>query len=164
MALYRLLAKIRTVRRSIRRLVVLGTFLGYPLTFIGYSALVEHGALSRAVWAPIAVALMSLTIFGSAATYVYSRDRAAYVAHLDEREAALRDRAWALSDRTLSSFIALGGLCWAVYVVIVGPLTIGADALPQATIGVALYLTILPSSVLAWIEPEPLPEDPAVAA
>jgi hypothetical protein len=52
---------------------------------------------------------------------------------------------------------------WAIYVTTIGPVTIGADSLLTVAIVVGVYLPMLPSAVLAWIEPDAPPEDVAGA-
>jgi hypothetical protein len=43
----------------------------------------------------------------------------------------------------------------------VGPVTLGPELLLPVAIVVGVYLPVLPSAVLAWIEPDAPPEDVA---
>jgi len=78
---------------------------------------------------------------------------------LDERQRDLAVRARALSYGVLFAFIVAIAGAWAVYVTTVGPVVLGAELLLPVAIVVGVYLPVLPSAVLAWIEPDAPPED-----
>ena len=145
-----------------RRAAVLAAFLGYPIVFVGYSRLVATGIVPQVVWAPIAVILMAAFIAGTFVVYLYARNRAdPRDETLDERQHALAVRAWALSYGVVTAFAVAVATIWALYVVFVGPVTVGADLLVPVTIGVSVYIPVLPSAVLAWIEPDSIDLDDA---
>jgi hypothetical protein len=157
----------RRLSRRARRLVVLATFLAYPAINVGYAVLFRFGALPTVsqLWAPVAIVLMFGFAAGVAVIYAVTRSRAEPSAlELDERQRDLAIRARALSYGLLLTFIvALAGL-WAVTVTLAGPVTLGPEWLLTVAIVVGVYLPILPSAVLAWIEPDAPPEDLATAA
>jgi hypothetical protein len=150
--------------RRTRRLIVLATFVAWPLISIGYGLLSRAGALPAMslLWAPFAILLLFGFAFGVFVIYAMTRNRAEPAAiELDERQRDLAVRARALSYSVLLAFtVAIAG-AWAVYVTTVGPVMLGAEWLLSVAIVVGVYLPILPSAVLAWIEPDAPPEDVA---
>ena len=155
LVLYR---RLRHARRATRRLIVLGAFGGYPATLIGYSTLVATGTIPTALWAPFALAFMSLTIFGTFAIYGYARDRAQFSAELDERQRHVRDQAWIVSYVALSTAITLVAGITALWLLLVGPISLGLGELAPWFIALGVFLPLLPSAALAWIEPDELDE------
>lgn len=147
--------------RRARRLAVLGTFTGYPLLQLGYWALVQPGQLSSMVWAPIAIALFTITIVSVFALYGYGQGRMGYPKHsLDERQRAMHDRALVVSYGVVTTAvgIVLGGLAgWAMN----EPIVIEMSALVPFLIAAGLYVPVLPFAALAWIEPDPPSDDEA---
>ena len=154
--------RLRSMPRRTRRLVVLATFVAYPLLYLGYAVLSRSGALPAVslLWAPIAIVLMFGFAAGIFVIYGITRNRAEPDStDLDERQRDLAVHARALSYGILLAFIvAIAGL-WAVYVTSVGPVTLGPDLLLPVAIVVGVYLPVLPAAVLAWIEPDAPPED-----
>jgi hypothetical protein len=156
--------RLQSMPRRTRRLVVLGTFVAWPLLNVGYALLYRAGALPvvSLLWAPIAILLLFGFAIGIFIIYAVTRNRAEPEAiELDERQRDLAVRARALSYGILLAFIvAIAGL-WAIHVTTVGPVTLGAEWLLTVAIVVGVYLPILPSAVLAWIEPDAPPEEVA---
>jgi hypothetical protein len=147
--------RVPTLAQRTRRLLVLETFTAYPVVVLGYYALVATGRLPSALWAPIAIVLMTGFIGGLLVINGYARNRAnPNDQTLDERQHALAVRAWALSYAVLTWFIVLLALAWAVVVTVNGPVTIGPEFLLPVAIGTGVYLPTLPLAMLAWIEPD----------
>jgi uncharacterized membrane protein len=149
------------LRRPARRLAVVGAFGGFPLMQLGYLLLVVPGRLSSAVWAPIAIALFSITLLGVFAIYGYGMGRIGTPTKLaDERQRAMRDRALITSYGVVTTVVslALGGLA---LLALEGPLVIGWDALLPVFIGAGLYLPVLPFAALAWTDPDVATDDEA---
>ena len=116
------------------------------------------------LWAPIAILLMFGFAIGLFVIYAVTRNRAEPEAsELDERQRDLAVRARALSYGVLLAFIVAITAAWAIYVTTVGPVVLGAELLLPVAIVVGVYLPVLPSAVLAWIEPDAPPEDVAGA-
>jgi Tfp pilus assembly protein PilZ len=152
--------------RRTRRLIVLGTFVAWPLLNVGYALLYRVGALPLVslLWAPIAILLLFGFAIGVFVIYAVTRNRAEPEAiELDERQRDLAVRARALSYSVFLVFIVALAGAWAIYVTTVGPLTLGGESLLTVAIVVGVYLPMLPSAVLAWIEPDAPPEDIAGA-
>jgi ABC-type tungstate transport system substrate-binding protein len=152
--------------RRTRRLIVVATFVAYPLLYFGYALLSRSGALPAVslLWAPIAILLMFGFAIGLFVIYAVTRNRAEPEASdLDERQRDLAVRARALSYGVLLAFIVAITAAWAIYVTTVGPVVLGAELLLPVAIVVGVYLPVLPSAVLAWIEPDAPPEDVAGA-
>ncbi len=151
-AIFRALSR---ARRPIRRAMVLASFAGYPLLLLGYYTLVATGRLSQVIWAPIAVVLMSLTIFGLIGVYSFSRDRAQLDGPtLDERQRVLGLRAYALSYSVLMTAVWAVISPLALAIVFGGPVTITAEWVLPMIVSASVYLPAMPSAVLAWIEPD----------
>jgi hypothetical protein len=152
--------------RRTRRLIVLGTFVAWPLLHIGYAVLSRAGTVPvvSELWAPFAILLLFGFAIGVFVIYAVTRNRAEpEAAELDERQRDLAVRARALSYGILLAFIVGVAGVWAIYVTNVGPVTIGAESLLSVAVVVGVYLPMLPSAVLAWIEPDAPPEDVAGA-
>jgi hypothetical protein len=158
--------RLRRMPRRVRRLVVLGTFVAYPALYAGYAILSWGGTLPvvNQLWAPVAILLMFGFVAGIVMIYAVTRSRAEPTApELDERQRDLAVRARSLSYGVLLTFIvAMAGL-WAVYVTTVGPVSVGGEWLISVAIIVGVYLPMLPSAVLAWIEPDAPAEEVAAA-
>jgi hypothetical protein len=152
--------------RRARRLVVLGTFIAYPLLYVGFAVLARSGDVPPVsqLWPPVAIVLMFGFMVGIVAIYAMTRSRAEpTAAELDERQRDLAVRARALSYGVLlTAIVAIAGL-WAVYVTLVGPVTIGPEWLIPVAIVAGVYLPVLPSAVLAWIEPDAPPDEASIA-
>jgi len=154
--------RIRSVSRRSRRLVVLGTFVAWPVLYVGYGLSARSGALPSVsqLWAPLAIVLMFGFAAGVITIYGITRSRAEPTSsELDERQRDLAVRARALSYGVLLAFVVASAGLWAVYVTFVGPVTFGPELLLPVAIVVGVYLPALPSAVLAWIEPDEPPED-----
>ena len=141
----------------IRRLTVIGAFAGYPLVILGYARLVEPGHLPTAVWAPIALVLMAVSIVGCFATYGFVGDRMRARRQLDERERAMHDRAIVLSYGIVTT-VLVAVLAWIALAASGEPVVIEMGALTPWLIAVGVDVPLLPFAVLAWIEPD-VPQD-----
>lgn len=156
--------RLRTMPRRTRRLVVLATFVAYPLVYVGYALLSRSGTVPAVstLWAPLAILLMFGFAAGVFVIYATTRNRAEPESlDLDERQRDLAVRARALSYGVLLVGIVAIAAVWAVYVTSVGPVTFGPELLLPVAIVVGVYLPVLPAAVLAWIEPDAPPEDVA---
>ena len=153
--IYRRLA---STPRRIRRLTVIAAFAGYPLVLLGYGTLVEPGRVPVAIWAPFAIVLMGLTVVGCFATYGFTGDRMRGRANLDERERAMNDRAIVLSYGVVTT-VLVAGLAWLVLAAYGDPVVIEMRALTPILIAVGVFVPLLPFAVLAWIEPDAVPDD-----
>ena len=147
-------------RRPVRRAMVLASFAGYPLLLLGYYTLVAPGRISQVFWAPIAVVLMSATIFGLIGVYSFSRNRAQLDAPtLDERQRVLGLRSYALSYSVLYTavWLVIGPLALAIF--FGGPVTITDEWVLPIIVSASVYLPAMPAAVLAWIEPDYAEDD-----
>ena len=144
--------------RRVRRLTVVAAFAGYPLVLLGYSTLAEPGRLPTVIWAPIAIVLMGLTVVGCFATYGFAGDRMRGRTSLDERERAMNDRAIVLSYGVVTTII-VAGLAWLALAAYGEPLVIEMSALTPILIAAGVFVPLLPFAMLAWIEPDAVPDD-----
>ena len=141
-----------------RRIAVIAAFGGYPSLILGYSTLVAPGRLSQTFWAPIAIALFSLTLIGVVAVYGYGQGRMDRSERLDERQRSMVDRAHIVSYAVLTTLIvAIGGVI-AVHASFVGPVVIEMTPFTPWLVAIGLYIPFLPFAALAWIEAD-LPSD-----
>jgi hypothetical protein len=145
-----------TARRRSRRLFVIAACVGYPLVLLGYATLVVPDRIQLGVWAPIATVLMAVTIVGVVAIYGFTRGRADLGSgHLDERQAQVRDRAWALSYAIVAVVIAIAFVALMVVRSSSGEdVVLSGDLIGYLATMAAIYLPVLPAAVLAWIEPD----------
>jgi len=155
-ALYRRLPQ---TPRRIRRLTVLATFAGYPLVILGYANLVEPGRLPVAIWAPIAIALMAMTVLGSFVVYGFAGDRMRNRVLLDERERAMNDRALVLSYGVVTTVMVLGLSALATAASLGGPIVVDMESLTPVLIEAGVFVPLLPFAALAWIEPDAPADD-----
>jgi hypothetical protein len=144
----------------IRRLTVIGAFAGYPLVLIGYARLVQPGIVPTALWAPVAVVLMAVSVVGCFATYGFTGDQIRGRVHLDERERAMHDRAIVLSYGIVTT-VLVAVLAWLTLSAYGQPVVIEMGALTPWLIAVGVDVPLLPFAVLAWIEPDAPRDDDA---
>jgi hypothetical protein len=144
-----------------RRIAVIAAFTGFPAQLLGYAALIEPGRLSRVVWAPLSVALFSVTILGVVAIYGYGRGRLDRRDRLDERQRAMTDRALVASYGIMTTVIVAIGGAIAVYASFVGPVVIEMTAFTPWLIAIGLYIPFLPFAALAWFEADVPADDEA---
>ncbi len=140
-------------RRSRRTLAVLA-FIGVPLQYLGYVTLVQTDRIPTIAWGIASIVLFSMTLIGYVGVVGYARGRAEMSADLDERQSQVRDRALALAYGLVTTVVIFGLGALALYTSFVGPLTIDMPSLTPLLIAIGLYFPILPSAVLAWIEPD----------
>jgi hypothetical protein len=151
--------RIASLPRRSRRLAVLAAFLGYPLLVAGYTLLVDTDRLPIPIWAPIAFALLGLSFLGVAIVYGWARSRTEPVARLDERQRAMLDRAHVIGYALLGALVtAISGVL-ALMATFNGAITVTMEGLTPFLIALGLYLPMLPSAILAWIEPDPASDD-----
>jgi tryptophan-rich sensory protein len=76
-------------------------------------------------------------------------------AQLDERQIAIRDRAYLVSYRILATFMLLGIFALSIAPdVLDRPLVVTFETMQPLMWGALLYSLILPSAVIAWQEPD----------
>ena len=161
--------RLPSLGRDRRRLTVIAAFAGYPLLQIGYATFVAPGGIARglspAIWAPIAIGLLAVTLGAVFVVYGYARERMApawfpFFARsvsdhpLDERQRSMHDRALVLSYRVLTLVVGLT-IGAAAGVASNEPIVIDFPALIPFIVVFALYVPFLPFAVLAWIEADP---------
>lgn len=150
--------------RVVRRLLVLETLIAYPALIVGYRLLVGGGAVEISAWTLLAVVPIVIVELGglvALATYVGHRADPRH-GSLDERQRTLAMRAQAVGYSVLATVVAAVVLSLAAWIALVGPIDLDtAIALPLA-IMVVVYLPVIPSAVLAWIDPDaPVDDDTA---
>jgi hypothetical protein len=133
------------------RLVAAG-LAGYPLAVAALTAL-KHTSLNR--W--LILALFLLLLLPTAATvlagYRYARGRIdGRAARLDERDIQLRQQAYALSHRVLAVTLIAATAVTEIYLTSGGTLRLDASTFLPAMMWVIVYIPVLPTLMLAWIE------------
>jgi hypothetical protein len=148
-------ARIDRLSQRSRRLIAVATLVGLPGMF-AWSQFWLGTTAPSVLWGPISFVLIGVTIVGSFVLYRYIRHRADMPgAGLDERERQLRDQAWILSYKVLSS-VVLAAVVIAGLAVFLFDRTILIDAtlVNALVLSVAVLLPVLPAAALAWIEPD----------
>lgn len=140
--------------RRLRRLTVIGTFAGYPLVALGYETLVAPGRVPTAIWAPVAVVLMAMTIVGIFVVYGFVGEQLRDRRELDERQRAMSDRALVLSYGVVTTIVLLALAALATATTLGGPFTIDLAMLTPVLISAGVFVPLLPFAALAWIEPD----------
>jgi hypothetical protein len=104
-------------------------------------------------FAAVVIVILELVGLVTLATYVGHRADPRH-SSLDERQRMLAIRAQAISYAVLAIVMAAAVVSLAGWISFVGPFDLDAAiALPLA-IMVAVYLPVVPSAVLAWIDPD----------
>ena len=149
------LSRIDRLSQRSRRFVAVATLLGLPAMF-AWSQFWLGTSAPSVLWGPISFVLIGVTIGGSFILYRYVRHRADMPgAGLDERERQLRDRAWILSYKVLSSVVIVAIVVAGLVVFVMGQTIVIDAALVNALVlCVAVLLPVLPAAALAWIEPD----------
>lgn len=142
--------------RSLRRAVVITTYLSYLLLVSFWSPAKVLGALG---WLLVVGVLGILTLgsYGILVTSQYSTMTSKKRQELDERQRQVGDQAFRTAYLVLSSFASF--LALYVYIAVDSGsfwLPQSSDALTAFFWGMLLIASTLPASILAWTEPEPL--------
>lgn len=151
-----LLGSAADLSRPVRRVLTATSVIGVV------AATVVQDAARRA-YAPEFgnAAGLGLLLVGIAATLVvwrWSRNRARWEDDgLDERDRRERDRSWAVSYRILALAVVIAP--GTVAILSLAGADIAADVLRQLLATMIVFVLILPTLVLAWIEPDLPVED-----
>lgn len=144
-----------SISRGARRSAVIAVMAGYPLLVAAWAGLPALG-LPPVVWAIVVGALGLVVLLGSYAIWSF-RQRLAQAPdeELDERQIAVRDRAYLDSYRALAGLLVLGLLAATIVPdAIDRPVQLTFETIQPVMWGAILYAIILPSAVVAWREPD----------
>ncbi len=146
---------IDSMRRVQRRVVVALALAGYPAFVAAWLGLPAIGIVGIP-WAVIVAVLGLGTILSGFLVYAFRRRLAQSPdGDLDERQVAVRDRAYLESYRVSVAVVLVG-----LFVVGVGsdavdrPLLVNFDVVQPVLWAGILYGMLLPSAVVAWGEPD----------
>jgi hypothetical protein len=145
----------RELPRLVRRVVVAIVLLGYPLLVAAWVGLPMVG-VPPLVWA-LTVGVLALAVIGGAgALYAYRHAMAqAPDSQLDERQIAVRDRAYLSAYRVFVALVLVALLLAGVVPDILDrPLEMTFETVQPLFWGAMLYSIILPSAIVAWQEPD----------
>ena len=152
--------------REGRRILVVFASLGIPATLYaafgmeqGY-VLVEGGLRGLIVGGLAIVTLVTwLFLYRFRASLAQAPDD-----RLDERQVQVRDRAYLDGYRIFAVLVVAGLLLLGILPQIAGhPVELSFQVVLPFLLGAILYAFLIPSAVVAWTEPEPVPE-PLVGA
>ena len=138
-----------------RRVLVAVALASYPVFVAAWLGLPAVGVVG-VPWAVGVLAALAVLVVANLAVYRFRRAMAqAPETQLDERQVAVRDRAYLEAYRIFSALVM-------AVLLIVGitpdaidrPLQVTYDAVQPLLFGVILYGIILPSAVVAWGEPD----------
>lgn len=148
-----------TSTRHLRRVAVIAIYLGYLLMTLLWTPAKALGW----GWAVIVSSLGLLAVMGYAMLMVsqYGIMSSQNKASLDERQEAVRNRAYRLAYGILGALACFAAL----YLYIAADsgslwLPTTSNELQAAFWGVLLLTSTLPAAVLAWTEPDPVAPDP----
>jgi hypothetical protein len=131
------------------------SLLGLPAMY-GWSSLWLQTSAPSLLWGPVSFLLIFVTVAGALVLYAFVRDRASHGARLDERQRALRDRAWIFCYEILAAVIVIAVAVLAVVVLIVGrDVTLDGAFVSGLAICIGVLIPLLPVAALAWVEPDP---------
>ena len=152
-------SRIERLSRRSRRVVVLAAMLGLPAMYL-WSAIWAGTSVPVIAWGWASFVLIGATFVGAYVLYRYVQGRADLAgAGLDERERALRDRAWILSYQVLAVVVVLLGAAVVIPVLGFGhAVTVDASLASAVAICLGVLLPLLPAAALAWLEPDPIEE------
>lgn len=141
--------------QSTRRAVVAYAMVGFPalvVSWFGLSALGLPDVLRVVVAGALIVGLLVADYF----LWVFRRSLAQSPdEQLDEREVAVRDRAYLESYRVFTALTAIGVLVVAIAPdVLDRPLELTFETVQPVFWGVLHYALVLPSAFIAWREPD----------
>jgi hypothetical protein len=144
----------------VRRLLVLVALLGYPL-FVGAWAGLGGDRIPVLAWG-LMVGLLGAGVLGASwALYRFRRAMAqAPNAMLDERQVAVRDRAYLDAYRLFTSITLLVLVVAAIGADLADvSVELSFEVLQPIIWGTILYAIVLPSAVVAWREPDLAADD-----
>ena len=108
------------------------------------------------LWGPVSFLLILVTVAGALVLYAFVRDRVNHGARLDERQRALRDRAWVFCYEILSAVIVIAVAVVAVLVLVLGhDVTLDGGVVSGLALCVGVLIPLLPVAALTWVEPDP---------
>lgn len=141
--------------RARRRGLVVIALLSYPLLVAAWLGLPAAG-VTGIPWAIAVLAASGLMLLSNYGLYAFRRSMAqAPDADLDERQVAVRDRAYLEAYRIFAAIMLLGLLIVGILPdAIDRPLDVTYETVQPFLLGAILYSIILPSAVVAWGEPD----------
>ena len=146
--------RIETLSQRARRVIAVASLLALPAMF-GWSAFWLRTSVPNILWGPVSFVLIFVTVAGAFVLYAFVRDRATYGAHLDERQRALRDRAWVLSYEVLAVVVVVVVAVLGVMVLAMGnDVTLDGGFVSGLAICTGVLIPLLPVAALAWVEPD----------
>jgi hypothetical protein len=152
---------LRLDTRSNRRIVVASTYASYFVLCIS-SGLAHNGSW---LWIAIAVALIGIAgvtlgvgwfaLTDLVREYGFPGDSRLFASR-DERQTGVRHRAFVRAYGILTAVLCAGSVCWTIAPNL-GLWTITIEYRNQIFFGLIFFATTLPSAVIAWTEPDPIP-------
>jgi hypothetical protein len=141
--------------RPIRRALVGAALAGYPVFVAAWVGLPALG-VTGIPWAIVVGALGLGVILAATSLYQFRRRMAQSPDRdLDERQIAIRDRAYLVSYRVFCAIVLVGLLVVGILPdVLDRPLALTFETVQPLFWGAFLYSIILPSAAVAWQEPD----------
>lgn len=139
--------------RPARRGLVLVALLGYPILVAAWIGLPAVG-ITGLPWLVVVTSIAAVMTLAGVLLYRFQRSLAQSPEdRLDERQVAVRDRAYLHSYRILSGGVLLGLLAAAIAPDLLDrPLSVSYETMQPLLWAAILYSIILPSAVVAWQE------------
>lgn len=144
------------ISRTARRFLAATGVLGCAAGIIVQDVALRAGA--RDLGNALGLGLLLVGVAATLLVWRWSRNRARWEDEgLDERDRRERDRSWAVSYRILALAVIVGP--GTVALLSLAGVDVAADVLRQLLVAMIVFVLILPTLVLAWIEPDLPAED-----
>ena len=145
--------------RLLRRMIAVASLLGLPAMF-AWSSFWHATTVPGAVWEPVSLLLIGISLVGGLFLYATIGDRANHRARLDERQRKVLDQAWVLAYGVLSAVvIAAVGIVGVLVLGMGKTLTVDGTVMTRVASCAGVLIALLPVAALAWVEPDPPAED-----
>ena len=148
------------IPRSTRRIAVVAALLAYPVLLLAWLGLPGMG-VHVVVWASSVIAALGILVIVVRGLWSWRNSLAQQPdAMLDERQIAVRDRAYLVGDRLFVTGTMLVLLLLGMGADIFDPvITLTFETVQPFFWAVVHYGVVLPSAAVAWSLPEAPPED-----
>jgi hypothetical protein len=155
-----------TVARTTRRAAVVVALLAYPVLVAAWVGLQAAG-VPALVWGAAVVAI--LAVLGAVARGLYTWQHSLANqpdAMLDERQVAIRDRAYLVAYRLFATGVTFSLVAIGVGADVLDPVVaLSFDTVQPFFWAATYYALVLPSAAVAWSMPEaPADDEPLAAA
>jgi hypothetical protein len=154
-----------TIPRATRRVAVLVAALAFPLLVLAWYGLRAADA-HPIIWAAGVIGAVVILAASARGLYTWQHALANQPdATLDERQVAIRDRAYLIAYRLFATGVTLTLLVLGIGADVLDPvIAVTFDTVQPFFWAATYYALVLPSAAVAWSMPEAPPDDEAVVS